>query len=267
MGPDQIPCDDPEKFRVSGIGIVAAMRVEARCITSRRLPFNQRISLGENASIWLCGMGEEAARGAAEGLRAGGATALMSFGFAGALHADLHPGDLILPESIRFGRSFEVDLSWRDRLRQHLPGYLRIGGGVLAASRTVVTSTAAKRELAHTEEACAVDMESGAVAEVAARGDLPFLAIRAISDPAGFSPPPALLDAVRQDGSADLSRLLPLLLRRSLTVATLLRLAKDSRAACSTLSTVVRYAGAEMGISRNRPGSAQGYAVDQGRQA
>ena len=267
MGADQIPCADPEKLRVSGIGIVAAMRVEARCITSRRLPFNQRTSLGENAAIWLCGMGEEAAREAAEGLEAGGASALMSFGFAGALDPDLRPGDLILPESIRFGHSFEVDLNWRDRLLQCLPGSLRIAGGVLAASSKVLTSTTAKRELAQTDGACAVDMESGAVAEVAARADLPFLAIRAISDPAGFSPPPVLLDAVRQDGSADLSRLLPLLLRRSLTVGTLLRLAKDSRAACSTLSTVVRCAGAEMGISRNRPESAQGYMVDQGRQA
>jgi adenosylhomocysteine nucleosidase len=243
------------------------MRVEARCITSRRLPFNQRISLGENAAIWLCGIGEEAAREAAEGLRAGGATALMSFGFAGALDPSLRPGDLILPESVHFGHSLEVDLNWRDRLRQRLPGHLRIADGVLAASRKVMTSTIAKHELAQATGACAVDMESGAVAEVAAHAGLPFLAIRAISDPAEFSPPPVLLDAVRQDGSADLARLLPLLLRQSLTVGTLLRLAKDSRAACSTLSTVVRYAGAEMGVSGDRAESAHAYGADQGRQA
>ena len=59
-----------------------------------------------------------------------------------------------------------------------------------------------------------MDMESGAVAEAAAHAGMPFLAIRAISDPVEFSPPPVLLDAVRPDGSADLARLLPLLVRR-----------------------------------------------------
>ncbi|WP_097065859.1 phosphorylase family protein [Nitrosovibrio sp. Nv4] len=244
------------------VGIVTALRVEARCITAHRLPFNQRISLGENAAIWLCGMGEAAAREAAEGLRTGGATALISFGFAGALDANLHPGHLILPESIHAGHSLQIDLGWRDRFRQRLPDHLRVSGGILAASRAVLTSATAKRELAQATGACAVDMESGAVAEAAAHAGLPFLAVRAISDPVEFSPPPVLLHAVRPDGSADLRRLLPLLMRRSLTLGTLLRLAKDSRAACSTLSTVARYADTEMGVSRRLPPSAHGYVSD-----
>ncbi|HJY07516.1 MAG TPA: hypothetical protein VJ323_14450, partial [Bryobacteraceae bacterium] len=113
------------------IGIITAMRIEARCITSLHLPFNQKISLGENAAIWLCGMGEEAACDAAEGLRMGGASALMSFGFAGALDSNLRPGHLILPESVHADRSLQVDLSWRDSLRQCLPGHLNVTGGVL----------------------------------------------------------------------------------------------------------------------------------------
>ena len=92
VGAGQISCFDAEDFCVREIGIITAMRVEARCITSLRLPFNQRISLGENAAIWLCGMGEEAAREAAEGLRMGGASALMSFGFAGALDSRFASG-------------------------------------------------------------------------------------------------------------------------------------------------------------------------------
>lgn len=227
------------------------MRVEARCITSLRLPFNGSTSLGESAAIWLCGMGEEAAWGAAEGLRAGGATALMSFGLAGALDSCLRPGSLVLPEAIYTDHPLPVDLAWRGRLRHLLPAHLRIADGMLATSKHVLTSANAKRELFHATGACAVDMESGAVAEVAAHAGLPFLAVRVISDPAEFSPPSLLLNAVRPDGSADLARLLPLLLRRSVTFGTLLRLAVDSRAACSTLATVVRYAGTEMGIAPN----------------
>lgn len=244
------------------IGIITAMRIEARCITSLHLPFNQKISLGENAAIWLCGMGEEAARDAAEGLRMGGASALMSFGFAGALDSNLRPGHLILPESVHADRSLQVDLSWRDGLRQCLPGHLNVTGGVLAASRKMLTSAIAKRELAQATGACAVDMESGAVAEAAVRAGLPFLAIRAISDPLDFSPPPVLLDAVRPDGGADLARLLPLLVRGSLAVSTLLRLAMGSRAACAALSAVVRYAGAEIGMKTRNAASPRGYVSD-----
>ncbi|MDQ3185690.1 MAG: phosphorylase [Pseudomonadota bacterium] len=233
------------------IGIVAAMRMEARCVTPFRLPFNQMISLGESAAIWLCGMGEEAAREAAEGLRAGGATALISFGLAGALNPGLRPGDLILPEFIHAGRSLEVDLGWRARLQQRLPAHLRVAGGTLATSKQVLTSATAKRDLAQVTGACAVDMESGGVAATAAHAGMPFLAVRAISDPAEFSPPSILLGAVRRDGSADLACLLPLLLRGSVTLGTLLRLAMGSRAACSTLSIVVRYADREMGITSN----------------
>ena len=114
--------------------------------------------------------------------------------------------------------------------------------------------------MAQATGACAVDMESGAVAEAAAHAGLPFLAVRAISDPLEFSPPTVLLDVVRPDGSADLARLLPLLLRRVLTVGTLLRLAADSRAACSALASVARLAGTEMGIaSRNSVSSPVSY--------
>lgn len=223
------------------------MRVEARCITPLRLSFNERTSLGNGVAIWLCGLGAEAAGEAATGLRDAGATALMSFGFAGALRSGLNPGTLVLPESIHAGgRPLPVDLNWRTRLRQCLPDHLNVAGGILAASGNVLTSASAKREFADATGAAAVDMESGAVAEVAAIAGLPFVAVRAISDPLEFSPPDVLLEAVRPDGSPQLVRLLWLLLRRSLTVSTLLRLASYARTACATLSMVVRYAGAEI---------------------
>jgi adenosylhomocysteine nucleosidase len=250
MGPGQIPIIEPKNFFVRRVGIVTAMRMEARCITRGRLPFNQKISLGQSGSIWLCGMGEEAARQAAKGLKKGGATALMSFGFAGALDSSLRPGDLVLPETVHAGYSMPVDLGWRSRLRQMLPASLSVSGGTLVASKQVLSSASAKLQLARVTGARAVDMESGAVAETAVDAGLPFLAVRVISDAVEFSPPPALLAAIRPDGSADLVRLLPLLVRGSVTLPTLLRLAVESRAACSTLSAVARYANAELGIAQ-----------------
>ncbi len=234
------------------VGIVAAMRVEASCLTSSRLPFNARVGLGGGAAIWLCGMGEKAAREAAVGLRASGATTLVSFGLAGALDSSLRPGDLVLPESIHAGGILPVDLDWRNRLQQCLPAHLSIASGILATSSRVLTSANAKRELAESTGACAVDMESGAVAEVAANAGVPFLAVRVIADPVEFSPPQVLLKAVRPDGSADPARLLALLLRRSVTLGTLLRLAAQLRAARSTLRIVVQYAGMELGVTADQ---------------
>ena len=233
------------------VGIVAAMRIESRCITTRHLPLGEIINLGDDSAICLCGMGENAARKAAIRLQAEGATSLISFGVAGALDSKLCPGDLVLPESIYSERLLPVSLTWRDRVQERLPSHLRVIGGKLATSKSVLTSLIEKREFAKITGACAVDLESGAIAEVAENSDMPFLAIRAISDPIEFSPPLALLDAVNPDGSANPSQILSLLLQRSVTLSTLLRLAREVRTARSTLSTVVLHAGMELGIQPN----------------
>lgn len=234
---------------MTDVGIVTAMRMEARCVTSRRLPFNSRVSLGPGAAIWLCGIGAEAAREAAEGLHAGGASALVSFGFAGALDSSLRPGDLMLPDSVSADRLLPIDTEWRSRVRELLSARVRIAGGILAASPHMLASAAAKRELAQSAGARAVDMESGAVAEVAFRTGTAFLAVRAISDPVECSPPAALLGALRRDGSPDPVRLAMLLLRGRVAIGTLLRLGADSRAACATLAAVSRHAGRELGFA------------------
>lgn len=233
------------------IGIITAMRAEARCITLQNLPIGQIINLGGNAIICLSGIGSKAAQMAAIELQNKGATALVSFGIAGALDANLNPGDLILPESIYAGYSLPVALDWRTRLQQCLPSNLHIIGGTLAESQCVLTSIDEKYGQAEVTGACAVDMESAAIARVAANASMPFLAIRAIADPLKFSPPNALIDAIRPDGSADLLQVLSLLLRRTVNLSTLFRLSAELRMACSTLSTVTQYAGIELGINSN----------------
>lgn len=227
------------------------MQVESRCITNRHLPLGEIIELGDNVAICLSGMGENAARKAATGLQTRGATSLISFGVAGALDPNLRPGDLVLPESVYNERLLPVSLTWRSQVQKSLPSHLRIIGGKLATSKKVLTSLSEKHEFAKITGAFAVDLESSAIAEVAESSSIPFLAIRAISDPVEFSPPLALLNAVNSDGSANLGKILSLLLRRSVTLSTLLHLARDVRIARSTLSTVVLHAGAELGIRYN----------------
>ncbi len=232
---------------MSGVGIVTALRSEANCVTSLRLPYNKMVSVGDDSSVWFCGIGGDAARTAATGLHAGGVHALVSFGIAGALDSSLKPGDLVLPESIHAEQIQPVTLAWRSRLQQLLPSHLKIVGGTLASSPVTLTSEKVKRELATATGACAVDMESGAIADVAANAGIPFIAIRAIIDPVEFSPPIAMLSAIYPDGSVNSMRLLALILKRSVSLSELIHLAKGMHAARNTLSTVIQSAGIGLG--------------------
>ena len=233
---------------MNNIGIVTAMRIEGRCITNRYLPLGEIINIGDNTSICLCGIGEDSARKAAEELQARGANSLISFGVAGAISPKLRAADLVLPESIYNECPLPVSLAWRNRIQKNLPSHIRVIGGTLATSKKILTSMTEKQEFEKITGACAVDLESGAVAEVAKNSDIPFLAIRAISDPIEFSPPLALLSSINPDGSAKIIKIIALLLKQSITLNTLLRLAKEVRSARTTLSTVVLHAGIELGI-------------------
>ena len=225
-------------------GLVTALRAEASCISPARIPFNEQIQINDHVLLWLSGMGAQAARSAAEGLQQQGATALVSFGVAGALDSNLKPGDLVLPDAIHADELWPVDLTWRDRLRSALPLEMTVVNGMLAHSAVPLTDEKAKRDLAQATGACAVDMESAAVAQVAAAGGIPFIAVRAIIDPVHFSPPPALLSAVYPDGGVNPLRLTALLLKRAVRIGTLLQMGASMRKARKTLSHVIQSAGA-----------------------
>lgn len=247
MGIGALPCADSHGCGMYLIGLVTALRDEARCITSGPIPFNEKISLNDHALLWLSGMGSHAAQAAAEGLCRHGATALVSFGVAGALHADLQPGDLVLPNKIASEQqSWQVDCAWQQRLRQMLRSNLTVVDGVLADSAVPLTDERSKKDLARSTGACAVDMESAAVAAVAAQNGIPFVAVRAIIDPLHFSPPPALLGAVYPDGRVNPLYLTRLVLGRSVQIGTLIKMGAGMRAARKTLTQVMRMTGPEL---------------------
>jgi hopanoid-associated phosphorylase len=225
-------------------GLVVALRAEASCVASVRIPFNEKFSVNDHAVLWLSGMGAQAARIAAKELCRHGVTALVSFGVAGALHPDLKPGDLVLPDAILAGGQFAIDIVWRDQLQNLLPSNITVVNGILASSAEPLTDSEMKLDLAQVTGACAVDMESGAVAAVAAMARIPFLAVRAIIDPLQFSPPRVLLDAVRPDGGVIPMRLAALLLKRSVSINTLMQMGFAMHAARKTLTQVIQTAGA-----------------------
>lgn len=166
---------------------------------------------------------------AAAGLIEKGAEALISFGLAGGLAKDFCPGMILVPENVTEGNSaFPCDrrlLAW-------------IGGSntvsVFAGADIAVTAAQKSALFQHTKSA-AIDLESGAVARVAASHDIPFAVLRAIADPAERDLPPAALIALNAGGEISLGPILASVLRRPGQIPALIALAQDAAKARSAL--------------------------------
>ena len=195
------------------------------------------------ARVLLSGMGPEAAAQAATRLADEGVAALMVFGVAGGLAPGLKPGDLVCPTEIidEQSRRYAADASWRARLLGRLPQPPR--DGALLTVQAPLLSAADKAAACKRSGAIAVDMESAAVAAVAAAAGLPFLVLRAISDSANDAIPVALAGTVDRYGQPRLGRVLATLLRNPALIAELPRLSRGMNAALSSLRQAARAAG------------------------
>ncbi len=129
--------------------------------------------------------GPGAARAAAAAERAvdSGAGLLVSWGLAGGLVAAVAPGTVLLPRRVveRGAEPFLADAAWHGRLCR-LADELEVEQGDLLTVPAALESPAAKRAAAAATETVAVDMESAAVAAVAARARVPFVALRVVVD-------------------------------------------------------------------------------------
>jgi adenosylhomocysteine nucleosidase len=176
----------------------------------------------------------DGAHAAACSLMTAGASALISFGLAGGLDPALRPGAIIVPTTViacddRFAT--DVNLS-------------RILGGVtddvVLGADAVITSVAEKRRLHQRTGATAADLESGAVARVAAARGVPFAVLRAICDPAERALPPAALAALDVRGAIGVWRVAASLVARPGQLPGLLALAADAVIARRSLIARVR---------------------------
>jgi adenosylhomocysteine nucleosidase len=173
------------------------------------------------------------AEAAGERLVERGATALLSFGLAGGLDPDLHPGSIVVPAAVlERNQRFFTD----EELSRALGGTTT---SLLLAADAPVADAGAKRRLSAQGGASAVDLESGAVARVAQRHRLPFAVLRAICDPVQRSLPPAALAALDADGGIRIARVLASVAVRPWQIPALLRLALDAARARHALLRAV----------------------------
>jgi adenosylhomocysteine nucleosidase len=159
---------------------------------------------------------------AAERLVADGATALISFGLAGGLVAELRPGDVVVPMGVvEAGRIRPTNAA----LSAILGGW---SGGMLAAEAEIVALAADKAALAKATLCGSVDLESGAVARVAERHGVPFAVLRAICDPVERDLPPAALVTLNAKGAIAVTRLVGSILGRPWQIPGLIALGGDA---------------------------------------
>ncbi len=227
------------------LGVVAALKAEAQVLVKRPMAVGEVLHLPEGILVKLSGIGGRPARVASEILLEKGATALLSWGSAGGLLPALSPGSLILPQKVLSSdhESFSVDTQWHERLYARLSGHTDLHTGPLIQSPTVVRSPEEKIALFNQYGVIAVDMESAAVAHVALLAGVPFMAIRAVSDPVCVSIPPSAMTTMDERGRFRLVRLLQRIFRHPQELLPLVRLARTFRAAQTTLATVTRILG------------------------
>jgi adenosylhomocysteine nucleosidase len=215
---------------VHGLGIVVGSPAAARCFA--RLPE----SVGP---LIVSSHGDpDRARAGAQQLAAKGARAIISFGPAVGLAPVLRPGDLVIAECVVLpsGDTIATDRAWRTQLVQCLrPLKPNLKVARLAGRDLLAASAGEKRAVFQATFAAAMDSESHAVAEVAKATGLPFLAVRAVADPAEQSRPAAAYRAARGDAYA--ASLLGGLIR-PWELPAVWRFTRNGRAALATLRQI-----------------------------
>lgn len=224
------------------IGIVVALPEELTTLTAKKLVKGECLALTDTLTVAYSGAGCKNAQTAAEALVALGATRLISWGCAGALSDRLQPGALVLADQLiaADGGQPPVDSAWLTVVSSHLAASPKLHIGSIAESHTLVASQQEKQQLHTQSHALAVDMESVAIARVASQHQLPFLAIRAIADPANMDLSPAISYALNPQGDVVLAKLLAYLLRHPFEVFGLIKLAVHFNAALKTLKPIAQ---------------------------
>jgi len=194
----------------------------------------------EQAIVVCAGMGAQRATLAAQAAFAMGAvSSLTSIGWAGACDPAFHVGHVVEASVVidaRTGERFEG----RSGVSRH-----SASGSVVFESRPIIvtvplpSSVHEKRRLAETYSASAVEMEAAAVARFAQIHQLPFFAVKAISDEADFELPDmdGFVDAQGQFREAAFG--LHVALRPWLWLR-VLRMARSSKLAAENLSAALR---------------------------
>lgn len=244
MGAGPLPQSDTQAT-LARIGVVTALPQEARSLRHAREAAG-RSGEQQGPAVEVSGVGARRAREAAHRLIESGARSLVSWGTAAGLRRGLAAGTLLLPETVIDvrGQRFHADARWHQAMVAELAVRAqRLSTGPLAETGRLLGSARDKEVLLESTAAVAADMESAAVAQAAREAGVPFLAVRAVADPAHGLVPRSVARAMDDQGRVHVPKLLMGALVAPAQWVHIVRLAWWFRAAEGALSQAARCLG------------------------
>jgi len=233
----------PEEYRAvaAGLGAVTA-------ISPGKLRVGQFTIAGHEFLLVASGIGfDNAAKAAETLLRDGHPDLLVSAGFCGGIGQELQAGDVVVAKKIIIaGESgFEEvpvvlsPIGQTFAARQAAVGQ-RIVGGTFVSTAVITSKAHLAAMLSGSCQNPVVEMESAAVAIVAAENSIPLLAIRAVSDTAAEELEFSLDEFCGPDmRRIRIGKVLQTILRKPRIIAQLLRLSRSSRKAADSLTVAL----------------------------
>jgi adenosylhomocysteine nucleosidase len=239
------------------IGIITAMPEETgaiikaiggtKIVSSGRTRRYRCQVVGHEILLVEGGMGPANAVAATEALlREGGADLLLSAGFCGGIRPGLTVGDAVLAAGLAVVSADgvqDVPVMVPETVSRFITGCpvggVRLVSGLFATTQVIMRKEQLARLLPADAPYPVVEMESGAIAGIAAAHSLPFIGLRTVSDPhdeeLGFS-----LDEFCDDRMCiRIPRVLLTIARKPRIIPQLIRLARNSRTAAESLSRVM----------------------------
>jgi adenosylhomocysteine nucleosidase len=129
---------------------------------------------------------------------------------AAGLDPRLAPGTVVIPARVigSQAHSYTPDVHWRQRLLDCLGRAVTVCGDPITDAPAILDTGNAKAAIFERTGAAAADMESAAVAQVAAESELPFLVVRVVLDAAAVSLPGSLGRVIDDAGRVRVPRLM-----------------------------------------------------------
>jgi len=224
------------------LGIAVALPQELKPLTRESVKPGTCFWINDHMVVSLNGIGAKRADAGGQMLIAEGIDILVSWGSAGALHANIPLGALLLPGKVidAFQNTFVAEENIYNKIKENIPAHIQVVHDPLAETSIALTDTLQKKAFREASGAVAVDMESGTLARLAHQHHIPFVVIRSVADTSTMQIPKSIFKSMSMEGKINFALLCQQLLLHPADCLALLRLSLGFGKAKNTLTQVAQ---------------------------